>query len=128
MSTMNTNYNPVQQISDIQIFQGDTNTLSYEFYYDNNEPINLRESGINVRWVLCYYGEYDYPILTKTMLISSAEPYNVASVQLTVSDIKNLDNVKCTYQPIVTYTSGGVTREYRRAEGNILFKPRIQYN
>jgi hypothetical protein len=115
----------IQKIDLIKMFHGDTLTIPVEFWYSPAEPIDLTEDGIEVLWSLCPYGQYDYPAIVKPMVVSDALHY-LATVYLTYADMSSLDDaIKYNQQPIIRYVKDGLTREYRRAEGDVLFWPRI---
>lgn len=117
----------VQKVDLIEMFNGDTLTIPFEFYRTPTDPIDLLEMNAKVLWTLCPYGQVDYPVLSKPMVISETEPY-LATVYLTIEDTKNLnDSTKYTHQPIVIYTNMDGTREYRRAQGDVLMWPRIKH-
>lgn len=120
----------VMKIADLEFFQGDTDTISFNFSRDDGTSIPL--SGIDVLFTLCPYGKFqDESVLTKKMLIDE-EDNTLCFVQLTADDTKNLDYGKYLYQPILVYSDifegKERIREYRRAEGTIVFRPRIKYD
>lgn len=133
MATAN-DYLYIQQIDDLQFFQGDTVTIPFSFVNGNNQPIDLRY--YEVWWYLCPYGRYKSPTLVLNsvdlnefgipeIIIDDGTP-NICYVNLDDSLTKELDYVKYTHQPVVVLRRNNKVEKYLRAEGNILFKPEIR--
>lgn len=116
----------VTQIPDLEFFQGDTLSIPFGFYYDDAylEPIDL--TGCSVEWRLCPYGQYEYVALTKKAIISPDKTH-YCIVDLSIDDTRDLDYIKYSHQIVVLFTDlKGRVREYLRAEGDIIFRPRIR--
>lgn len=112
----------------LKMFVGDTLTIPYVFFYDEEEtePINLTDPGVEAIWNLCPYGQYDYPVLSKKMSVSLTNN-NLATVALELSDTVNLNDNRYTFQPILRNVTPEKTREYIRYEGDALLFPRIRH-
>lgn len=116
----------VYQIPDMEFFAGDTISIPFGFYYDDayRDPINI--TACDVEWRLCPYGQYEYPALTKTAVVSR-DKFWYCLVNLSYEDTKDLDYIKYSHQIAVIYTDlKGNQREFLRAEGDIIFRPRIK--
>lgn len=125
----------VEQLPDLEFFQGDTVTIPFRFVNGLNEPIDLRFT--TVYWRLCPYGRYNSPVLIldsvtpgatgeKNIVINETDP-SICYVNLETDMTKQMVNIKYTHQPIISLTKPGpIYEEYIRAEGNIIFKPRIK--
>ena len=108
-----------QELQTCECMQGDTITLTYEFFDSEGNPLDLRRT--KMKLFICPYGQYKDPALVKEGIISDANP-NTFVVNLDVNDTVDFDYVKYTQQPVIMLDDG---REYRKAQGDILFYSRI---
>lgn len=128
-----------QRIDDIEFFQGDTITIPFQFIDYNDEPIELRgspNSKTYVKWFLCPYGQYQNPLveLKSDPANSSAgdiiidEDTNIVYVNLNDSITNNLIYGKYVQQIVLYYDplDGGDLKEFRRAQGFVNFKFKIE--
>lgn len=125
----------VEQLPTLEFFQGDTVTIPFKFVNSLQEPIDLRFR--EVYWRLCPFGRHNSPILildnitpTSTgetnIVVNQSDP-SVCYVNLETDMTKYITPMKYTQQPIVSITKPGpIYEEYIRAQGNIIFKPRIK--
>ena len=127
-----------QRIDDIEFFQGDTITIPFQFVDYDGEPIPLRpspKSRTYVKWSLCPYGQYQNPLveLKSDPVNSSAgdividEATNVAYIRLDDSITSNLVFGKYVQQVALYYDfmDGSPLKEFRRAQGFVVFKFKI---
>ena len=126
-----------QQIDDMEFFQGDTIIIPFQFIDYDGDPIILNLSPKNktyVKWLLCPYGQYGNPLLElkSDPTNSSAgdivvdDDTNIAYVKLTDSLTKSLIYGKYVQQIVLYYDNGsGTLREFRRAQGFVTFKRKI---
>ena len=127
-----------QRIDDIEFFQGDTITIPFQFVDYDGEPITLRpspKSRTYVKWSLCPYGQYQNPLveLKSDPANSSAgdividEDTNVAYIRLDDSITSNLVFGKYVQQIALYYDfmDGSPLKEFRRAQGFVVFKFKI---
>lgn len=127
-----------QRIDDIEFFQGDTITIPFQFVDYDGEPITLRpspKSRTYVKWSLCPYGQYQNPLveLKSDPANSSAgdividEDTNVAYIRLDDSITSNLVFGKYVQQVALYYDfmDGSPLKEFRRAQGFVVFKFKI---
>ena len=99
-----------QYLEDCECIQGDTMTLTYEFFDGDGNPLDLRRAKMYVTF--CPYGQYNSPALTKQGIVSSGAP--------------NTCVVNLTKQPVILINEGEDNeREYRRAQGDIIMYPAI---
>ena len=61
-----------QYLEDCECIQGDTMTLTYEFFDGDGNPLDLRRAKMYVTF--CPYGQYNSPALTKQGIVSSGAP------------------------------------------------------
>ena len=128
-----------QQIDDIELFQGDTVTLPFQFTDYNEDVIPLivsDKSKTSVEWRLCPYGQPQNPILqlkstqenNKTDDVYIDTDTNVAYVNLDAARTRNLIYVKYTQQIILHYDfgDGSAPKDFLRAQGFMNFKNKIQ--
>lgn len=124
----------VTKMPDLTFFAGDTITIPFEFVDTEFNPIDL--SNIEIVWYLCPYGRYTMPELIikdsdidnrgNRKIIVSGTGRNIANVNLSFEDTRILDQVKYSHQPVLIHENARGRREYLRAEGNIIFRPRIR--
>lgn len=127
-----------QRIDDIEFFQGDTIIIPFQFVDYDEEPIVLRpspESKTYVKWSLCPYGQYQNPLveLKSDPANSSAgdividEDTNIAYIRLDDSITSNLVFGKYVQQVVLYYDfmDGSPLKEFRRAQGFVVFKFKI---
>lgn len=127
-----------QRIDDIEFFQGDTITIPFQFVDYDGKPILLRpspKSRTYVKWSLCPYGQYQNPLveLKSDPANSSAgdividEDTNVAYIRLDDSITSNLVFGKYVQQIALYYDfmDGSPLKEFRRAQGFVVFKFKI---
>lgn len=128
-----------QQIDDIELFQGDTVTLPFQFTDYNEDVIPLivsDKSKTSVEWRLCPYGQPQNPILqlkstqenNKTDDVYIDTDTNVAYVNLDAARTRNLIYGKYTQQIILHYDfgDGSAPKDFLRAQGFMNFKNKIQ--
>ena len=112
-----------QYLEDCECIQGDTMTLTYEFFDGDGNPLDLRRAKMYVTF--CPYGQYNSPALTKQGIVSSGAP-NTCVVNLTKEDTINLKDIKYNQQPVILINEcEDNEREYRRAQGDIIMYPAI---
>ena len=127
-----------QQIDDIEFFQGDTITIPFQFIDYNNDVIQLRKtdrSQTYVKWLLCPYGQFQNPVIelkssvtgTNNDDITIDDITNIAYVKLDSSKTRNLIYGKYVQQIILYYDfeDGSTQKEFRRAQGFVIFKQKI---
>lgn len=127
-----------QQIDDIEFFQGDTITIPFQFIDYNNDVIQLRKtdrSQTYVKWLLCPYGQFQNPVIelkssvtgTNNDDITIDDVTNIAYVKLDSSKTRNLIYGKYVQQIILYYDfeDGSTQKEFRRAQGFVIFKQKI---
>ena len=96
-----------QHLDDCECIQGDTMTLTYEFYDGEGNPLDLRRSKAYVAF--CPYGQYKSPVLIKEGIVSSGSPH-----------------IKYNQQPVIVVNPDEPEeREYRRAQGDVIMYPAI---
>lgn len=128
-----------QQIDDIELFQGDTVTIPFQFIDYNEDVIPLSVSNTSktsVEWRLCPYGQPQNPIIqlqstqknVKTDDIYIDTDTNVAYVNLDAERTKNLIYGKYMQQIILHYDfgDGSEPKDFLRAQGFMNFKNKIQ--
>lgn len=128
-----------QQIDDIEFFQGDTITIPFQFIDFDGDIITLRKtpkSQTYVKWVLCPYGQYQNPLIelkSTTNNLPSDDIYiddetDIVYVHLDDSKTQSFIYGKYTQQIILYYDfeDGNSQKEFRRAEGFVIFKQKIQ--
>lgn len=128
-----------QQIDDIEFFQGDTITIPFQFIDFDGDVVTLRKTSKSqtyVRWVLCPYGQYQNPLLdlkSTTANSPSDDVYidddtNIVYVHLDDSKTQSLIYGKYVQQIILYYDfeNGNPQKEFRRAQGYVIFKQKIQ--
>lgn len=128
-----------QQIDDIEFFQGDTITIPFQFIDFDGDVITLRKtpkSQTYVKWVLCPYGQYQNPLIelkSTTNNLPSDDIYiddetDIVYVHLDDSKTQSFIYGKYTQQIILYYDfeDGNLQKEFRRAEGFVIFKQKIQ--
>lgn len=128
-----------QQIDDIELFQGDTVTLPFQFIDYNGDTIPLiisNKSKTSVEWRLCPYGQPQNPILqlqstqgnNKTDDVYIDTDTNVAYINLGAEKTKNLIYGKYMQQIILHYDfgDGNAPKDFLRAQGFMNFKNKIQ--
>ena len=114
-----------QSLEDCECIQGDTMSLYYEFYDTEGNPLDLRRAKMYV--ILCPYGQYNNPVLTKEGIISSGTP-NMCVVNLSKEDTMDLKDIKYNQQPVIVLGEDSdeeSIREYRRAQGDFIMYPAI---
>lgn len=112
-----------QHLDDCECIQGDTMTLTYEFYDGEGNPLDLRRSKAYVAF--CPYGQYKSPILIKEGIVSSGSPHIVV-VNLSKEDTIALKDIKYNQQPVIVVNPDEPEeREYRRAQGDVIMYPAI---
>ena len=92
-----------QYLEDCECIQGDTMTLTYEFFDGDGNPLDLRRAKMYVTF--CPYGQYNSPALTKQGIVSSGAP-NTCVVNLTKEDTINLKDIKYNQQPVILINEG----------------------
>lgn len=129
----------VQQIDDIEFFQGDTVTIPIQFIDYNEHEIPLVKSNTDattVEWRLCPYGQPQNPLLqlestqdnAKTDDVYIDPDTNVVYVNLSDENTKSLIYGKYMQQIILHYDfgDGSPRKDFLRAQGFVLFKEKIQ--
>lgn len=129
----------VQQIDDIEFFQGDTVTIPIQFIDYNEHEILLVKSDTDtttVEWRLCPYGQPQNPLLqlestqdnAKTDDVYIDPDTNVVYVNLSDENTKSLIYGKYMQQIILHYDfgDGSPRKDFLRAQGFVLFKEKIQ--
>ena len=129
----------VQQIGDIQLFQGDTVTIPFQFIDYGNTPIPLKKSNTDktyIEWRLCPYGQPQSPVLElkstssnlNTDEIYIAPESNIVYVNLDASRTNGLIYGEYMQQIILHYDfgDGSATKDFLRAQGVIIFREKIQ--
>lgn len=127
-----------QQIDDIEFFQGDSITIPFQFVGYNNEVIKLRKSNSSktyVKWQLCPYGQFQSPLIELQSSTSNPSVGSVAIdtakniVYVTLSNSMTDSLVLGKYVQQVTlcydFEDGNPVKEFRRAQGFIIFKQKI---
>ncbi len=126
------------QIDDITFFQGDTITIPFQFIDYNDDVITLKSSPTSrtyVKWSLCPLGQYQAPLIElKSDTVGSSagdividDETNIVYVNLDDSITQNLIYGKYTQQIALYYDfqDGTPLKEFRRAQGNLLFNFKI---
>lgn len=129
----------VQQIDDIQFFQGDTVTIPFQFIDYNEHEIPLVKSDADkttVEWRLCPYGQPQNPLIQlestqdniKTDDVYIDPDTNVIYVNLDDQKTKSLIYGKYMQQVILHYDfgDGSPRKDFLRAQGFVVFKEKIQ--
>ena len=127
-----------QQIDDIEFFQGDTITIPFQFIDYNNDVIQLRKtdkSQTYVKWLLCPYGQFQNPVIELKSSVTGVDNddividdiTNIAYVKLDSAKTRNLIYGKYIQQIILYYDfeDGAMQKEFRRAQGSVIFKQKI---
>lgn len=129
----------VQQIDDVQFFQGDTVTIPFQFIDYNEHEIPLVKSDTDkttVEWRLCPYGQPQNPLIQlestqdniKTDDVYIDPDTNVIYVNLDDQKTKSLIYGKYMQQVILHYDfgDGSPRKDFLRAQGFVVFKEKIQ--
>ena len=112
-----------QHLEDCECIQGDTMTLTYEFFDGEENPLDLRRTKMYVAF--CPYGQYKSPVLIKEGIVSSGSP-NTCVVNLSKTDTIHLKDIKYNQQPVIVVNADEPDeREYRRAQGDLIMYPAI---
>ena len=112
-----------QHLEDCECIQGDTMTLTYEFFDGEGNPLDLRRTKMYVAF--CPYGQYKSPVLIKEGIVSSGSP-NTCVVNLSKTDTIHLKDIKYNQQPVIVVNADEPDeREYRRAQGDLIMYPAI---
>lgn len=127
-----------QQIDDIEFFQGDTITIPFQFIDYNNDVIQLRKtdrSQTYVKWLLCPYGQFQNPVIELKSSVTGTDNddvviddiTNIVYVKLDSAKTRNLIYGKYVQQIILYYDfeDGKTQKEFRRAQGFVIFKQKI---
>ncbi len=112
-----TSYQTINSLEEAAIMAGGEFTLYFTVY--EQDGVNILDiSSASAKWVLCPYGNTDYPVLQKTGIVIGAGTFKV---ELLSEDTLSLSG-KYTQQPIIIAFDGTI---YRPAQGTILFSPAI---
>lgn len=128
----------VQQIDDIDFFTGDTIIIPFQFVDYDGDVIMLKRNGPNrtyVKWSLCPYGQYQNPLVElKSDPVNSTAgditidaDTDVVYVKLDSSITSHLIYGKYVQQIVLYYDfgNGQPLKEFRRAQGFVIFKLKI---
>lgn len=119
----------VTQIQDLEFFQGDTVSIPFMFVDVDGEPIPIRSSD-SVKWYLCPFGQYKQPVIILDSKSGDGKIVidrntNIVYINLDEKLTKNLTYGKYVQQPVLFYDINGTLTRFQRAEGNIIFKQKI---
>lgn len=110
-------YATINSLEETSLIAGSDFTLEFNAFEDDGvTPLDL--GGATTKLVLSPYGQTDYTILQLNGIITATSKFEVV---LSSSDTEDLSG-KYIQQPIITSFGG---KEYRPAQGVILFIPRI---
>lgn len=112
-----TSYAIINSLEEIEFIAGTNFVLSFLVFDANGSPIDLTSG--TAKWTLCPYGQTDFPVVTKTGVITT--PTNQITVTLTTNDTKLLSG-KYIQQAIIIDFAG---EEYRPSQGVVTISARI---
>ena len=113
----------VNNLPTLEVFQGDTFTIAFEFEYPDGTPIDLRNN-IDVILRISPFRDYNNPIIVKNGLVSTTQS-NLCYMVFRSSDTRDITAIKCDYQPRLVVSNSGELDSYIRGEGSIFFNPEI---
>lgn len=109
-------YLDINTLEEISFIAGSEYVLEFNVYDENGSPVNISSS--TVTWDMCYYGQPDYAVLSKTGSITDTSKFEVVLLTADTTGISG----KFIHQPVIIDFDGS---EFRPAQGVITIIPRI---
>ena len=110
-------FDKIYALEETSFIAGTEYTLDFDIFDNLGIPVDL--SGANCSWKLCYYGQPEYAVLTKSATIISTSKIRV----LLLSEDTQTLNGKFIQQPIILDGNGST---FRPDQGIIYLSPAIQ--